>query len=195
MASKTEDNTTLLVIVALGGYLLYKQLSKRAGAQTINMPGIIRPSANAPVVATPSAAALANLPRGIRNNNPGNIKVSNNAWRGKIGNDGTFERFDSAVNGLRAAAILLRTYATQYGLDTVEKIGSRWAPTGSGEAGNASWAGGVSQYSGLGLTTPLNINSQPTMIALLRGIVAQENGAPYRGYYSDAVLAQAIGAM
>lgn len=191
MSRKAEDNTTLIVIIALGGYLLYKQLSSRAQGATL--PGSVRSPSPAPVASLP--APTGNLPRGIRNNNPGNIKVSSNAWRGKIGNDGTFERFDTAVNGLRAAAILIRTYANNYGLNTIAKIGSRWAPTGSGEAGNAGWAGGVSQYSGIGLNTPLNVASQPTMIALLRGIVAQENGAAYRGYYSDAVLAQAIGAM
>ncbi|MCA9329527.1 hypothetical protein KDA11_02695, partial [Candidatus Saccharibacteria bacterium] len=34
-------------------------------------------------------------PRGIRNNNPGNIRISNNQWRGKIpvsqNTDGSFE--------------------------------------------------------------------------------------------------------
>lgn len=50
------------------------------------------------------------LPRGIRNNNPLNIMLSDrNDWRGKIyaNTDGTFEQFKHIVYGLRAAIILI----------------------------------------------------------------------------------------
>lgn len=42
------------------------------------------------------------LPRGIRNNNPLNIKIGND-WKGEVPNtDGTFEQFESMEYGLRA---------------------------------------------------------------------------------------------
>lgn len=51
------------------------------------------------------AVASAILPRGIRNNNPGNIDyspVASQRWRGTVGSDGRFAVFDSAANGVRA---------------------------------------------------------------------------------------------
>lgn len=195
MARKTEDNITLIVIVGLGAYVLYRQFAKRASAATLPVASLPAPVAARPSTGSASPMPSSNLPRGIRNNNPGNIKISGNAWRGKIGNDGTFERFDSPVNGIRAAFVLLRTYMQQYGLNTIAKIGARWAPVGSGEAGNAGWAGGVSQYSSIAANTPLNITNASQMYALMRGIIAQENGARYANYYPASVIQQAYGAM
>ena len=50
-------------------------------------------------------------PRGIRNNNPLNIKLNpKNNWIGKVAEntDGTFEQFRHIVYGIRAAIILIR---------------------------------------------------------------------------------------
>lgn len=72
--------------------------------------------------------------RGIRNNNPGNIKLSNTAWRGKVPNaqntDGTFEQFQDMAHGIRAVYRLLITYANKHKLRTVDEIIDRWAPSG-----------------------------------------------------------------
>lgn len=80
----------------------------------------------------PPATVSGNVPRGIRNNNPGNIKKSASAWVGKVGNDGTFEIFDTAQNGIRAMARLLRTYRNSYGLNTIRGIVARWTSGDSG---------------------------------------------------------------
>jgi len=72
--------------------------------------------------------------RGIRNNNPGNIKLSNTAWQGKVPNDqntdGTFEQFQDMAHGIRAVYRLLITYANKHKLRTVDEIIDRWAPSG-----------------------------------------------------------------
>lgn len=70
------------------------------------------------------------LPRGYRNNNPLNIRISNNSWRGKItpSGDSAFEQFTSMPYGYRAALVTMRTYIKKYGCDTIAKIISRWAP-------------------------------------------------------------------
>ena len=66
-------------------------------------------------------------PRGIRNNNPLNIKWNAaNDWRGQEGADsGGFVIFDSPVNGIRAAARILKNYRAQ-GINTPEGIIKRW---------------------------------------------------------------------
>lgn len=73
---------------------------------------------------------MKNLPRGIRNNNPLNIRRSGQPWRGKIipGTDPEFEQFDCLESGIRAAFIILRTYIKKYRCDTPARIIARWAP-------------------------------------------------------------------
>ena len=69
-------------------------------------------------------------PRGIRNNNPLNIRIGN-VWLGEVkeNTDGEFEQFTSMLYGLRAAIVLLRRYICHYHLNTIAQIVSRWAPS------------------------------------------------------------------
>lgn len=74
------------------------------------------------------------IPRGIRNNNPLNIRKGS-AWRGLAlyQTDTAFCVFTSMVWGLRAAHKLLRNYITGYDgrqkpADTLDAIIRRWAP-------------------------------------------------------------------
>lgn len=68
-------------------------------------------------------------PRGIRNNNPGNIRHSDaNDWQGQVGiDDAGFVIFDSPQNGVRAMTKILKNYAKR-GVVTLEQIISTWAP-------------------------------------------------------------------
>ncbi len=71
------------------------------------------------------------LPRGIRNNNPLNIRRTKNAkWAGMVKEqtDAAFCQFTSMVYGWRAAFMLLRKYYYAYELKTLRDIISRWAP-------------------------------------------------------------------
>lgn len=70
------------------------------------------------------------LPRGIRNNNPLNIRIGN-VWLGEVRKptDREFEQFISMEYGLRAAFVLLRRYIRHYHLNTIEDIVKRWAPS------------------------------------------------------------------
>jgi hypothetical protein len=67
-------------------------------------------------------------PRGLRNNNPLNIRPSADTFQGEIkGNDKSFKTFSSMPYGYRAAFVTLATYNSR-GWNTIEKIISRWAP-------------------------------------------------------------------
>lgn len=74
------------------------------------------------------------LPRGLRNNNPLNIRIGN-TWLGEREHpkDGEFEEFVSLAYGLRAAFIILRRYIRRYHLNTVRLIVERWAPKNENE--------------------------------------------------------------
>ena len=73
-------------------------------------------------------------PRGIRNNNPLNIRKGN-TWKGEITSqtDNAFEQYESMAYGIRAGFIILRNYITGHNgrtrrYNTVDKIIRRWAP-------------------------------------------------------------------
>ena len=70
------------------------------------------------------------LPRGLRNNNPLNIRYTKGAepWQGQVGTDGGFCIFQSMELGYRAAFRLLHTYNVKYRIFTVQEIIYRWAP-------------------------------------------------------------------
>lgn len=70
------------------------------------------------------------MTRGIKNNNPGNIKRSAMKWIGlkKLQSDCTFCQFTDMKYGVRAFFILMRTYRYRYGLKTPSDIIHRYAP-------------------------------------------------------------------
>lgn len=69
------------------------------------------------------------IPRGIRNNNPGNIRHGDK-WKGLSAEqkDSDFCTFDTPEYGIRAMGITLMNYQRKHGLQTVEDIINRWAP-------------------------------------------------------------------
>lgn len=68
--------------------------------------------------------------KGIKNNNPLNIEARpENNWIGKVSNNrGRFEVFTTPIYGIRAAAKLIVNYQDKYGIDTIAKLITRWAP-------------------------------------------------------------------
>jgi len=69
--------------------------------------------------------------RGIRNNNPGNIRITSDKWQGQKpkseSQDKVFVTFYHVDFGLRALCVLLHNYIIM-GYDTPRKIISRYAP-------------------------------------------------------------------
>lgn len=78
------------------------------------------------------------MSRGLRNNNPGNIRLSNTTWQGEIkpSKDKEFCQFRSIEWGYRAMFRTLRTYATKYGCDTIRKMINRYAPSNENHTDN-----------------------------------------------------------
>ena len=69
-------------------------------------------------------------PRGIRNNNPLNIRRTSTQWEGlhPVQADREFCQFIDMKYGYRAAFRLLMKYYRKYGLHNVQAIINRWAP-------------------------------------------------------------------
>lgn len=73
------------------------------------------------------------VPRGIRNNNPLNIRYSKkNKWMGRVveRKDTAFEEFTGMKWGYRAAYLIIYKYMTTYRLYTIFQLCARWAPVG-----------------------------------------------------------------
>lgn len=69
--------------------------------------------------------------RGLRNNNPLNIRYSKKThWLGRVYNksDSDFEEFTSVSYGFRAAYKTLVTYKEKYNINTIEGIVYRFSP-------------------------------------------------------------------
>lgn len=115
------------------------------------------------------------IPRGIRNNNPLNIRVGN-TWLGEVTNptDDEFEQFVHVSFGLRAGFILLKRYINRYKLNTIEKIISRWAP--HNENNTRSYISNVAKKMNISPDTPLLYEDKDTICNLVYEMVYVENG-------------------
>lgn len=122
------------------------------------------------------------LPRGIRNNNPLNIRKGNN-WKGekKVQVDKAFEEFESLQMGLRAGFIILRNYqrlslAPKMRANTIRKIINRWAP--ASENNTLKYIETVAKRSGLNPDELIAYRDKPRMLAVVEAMCFVECGQP-----------------
>ena len=114
--------------------------------------------------------------RGIRNNNPGNIRVSKDQWEGATGDDGAFVTFDTPDSGVRALAKNLMSYGRQ-GYDSIEKIINRWAPPNENDT--QSYINSVVAATGIPATQSLDLSDPDTLSSLAQAISFHETGSRY----------------
>lgn len=181
----------LLLLVGGGGAAAWLAYKGAAGG-AITAPASLAPASSAPPVPASSSSAPANAPRGIRNNNPGNLRpvLGLIPWQGQVAVSDGYSVFSSAVYGIRGIFRNLASYATLHGVKTIRQIGDRWAPKGDGNS-PAAWSANVAGGAGIPQDQPLNFDDAATMAKVARGIVVAENGPSWAGYYSPQVIAQA----
>ena len=130
------------------------------------------------------------LPRGLRNNNPLNIRyVKSNNWLGKIDGEGkqdkAFEEFDSLEHGLRAAYVLLYNYMEKSNLCSINAIISRWAPMN--ENRTDVYINAVCKDVCAKPSDPIKFNDPYTMVELVQAMVKVECGVNIQ--YADIFMA------
>lgn len=118
-------------------------------------------------------------PRGVRNNNPGNIRISPTPWQGKVrGSDLEFETFDTPENGIRALAKVLLSYQDRYGIRTVRAAINRWAPPVENDTN--AYALAVAGALGVDVDDPLDFHREAILLPMVMAIIRHENGQqPY----------------
>jgi len=117
------------------------------------------------------------LPRGIRNNNPGNIEAGAFTQKlpGFIGSDGRFAQFETPEQGVNAMGQLLESYGRR-GHNTLSKIINRWAP--STENNTRAYIQSVASNTGIDPNMPLDLSDPNIKNAVTQAMILHENGMP-----------------
>ncbi|MGJ0629503.1 hypothetical protein [Xenorhabdus bovienii] len=141
------------------------------------------------------------LPRGIRNNNPGNLEMGS-PWQGltKRPQDARFCSFVNATFGIRALAVTLITYhdkrkaANGSRIDTVREVIERWAP--SIENHTERYVQFVSKAIGVYPEQNIDLHDYDTIRPMVEAIIRQENGQgkfkTLNSWYSREVIDEGL---
>lgn len=125
------------------------------------------------------------LPRGIRNNNPGNLRHGEK-WQGMATEqtDKAFITFVSPEYGIRAMVKLFATYRDRYGLTSIRDIITRYAP--ATENNTEAYISAVAKEIGMAKDGNVGPDDMPAFIA---AVIRHENG---QQPYSAATIAAGI---
>ena len=127
------------------------------------------------------------LPRGLRLNNPGNIRPGAGFF-GEIGDDGGYAEFDSDAAGIRAIQRLLKTYGNQHGINTLRGLANRYAPPSDNNPTD-NYVDFLSQQTGIDPDEPINLAERGSEI--IPAIIGFEQG---QQPFSQEMINKAIGA-
>jgi len=117
-------------------------------------------------------------PRGIRNNNPGNIENNGINWNGLSSQqtDSRFYQFESPEYGIRAMARILNNYQTLYGISTIRGLVDRWAPPNENDT--ESYITHVAKAAGVGPDQVIDVAQH--LDKIIPVMIKHENGKqPY----------------
>lgn len=121
------------------------------------------------------------LPRGVRNNNPLNIRESkgdSTQWKGEalLDTDKAFEEFKNPAFGFRAGARVLRSYARQ-GFQTLSEMINRFAPDHENDTNH--YINFVSEQTGIAPNQRVNVDNNDELAKLLHAMSRMEVGSYY----------------
>ena len=116
------------------------------------------------------------ISRGLRNNNPGNIRLGSFRYKGEKSksSDAAFRQFESIEWGYRAMFVLLHTYATKRGCHTLRQMINRYAPPT--ENFTEGYIRRVVYATHLSPDEPISTTDGATMTAIVAAMSEVENG-------------------
>ena len=116
------------------------------------------------------------MSRGLRNNNPGNIRRSRVRYKGEVrpSRDPDFKEFSTMAYGYRAVFVLLDTYRSRYGLTTIRQMLNRYAPPT--ENFTEGYVRFVADSSGVMPDEVVDTRSEKDMIPIVAAMSKIENG-------------------
>ena len=132
------------------------------------------------------------LPRGLRNNNPGNLVKTSIPWEGKVplskNTDTRFEQFIELRYGIRAKMRDLITDINK-GNNTITSLITEFAP--EFENNTAAYIATVVKMTGLTAFSRIELTEE-TLISLCKAISLVENGTGFTKYVTDQDYKDAI---
>ena len=117
-------------------------------------------------------------PRGLRNNNPGNIRITKDKWQGlkPVQEDKEFSQFTEMKWGYRALIRTLQNYRRRHGCQTIADFISRWAPPSENNTGG--YISRVCKEMQVPNSFVPDVDDKATMCAFAAAISQVENGVP-----------------
>ncbi|TFZ46118.1 structural protein P5 [Stenotrophomonas maltophilia] len=131
------------------------------------------------------------IPRGVRNNNPGNIDRSSVVWQGEDRSTEALQRerrfcvFLTPQAGFRALGKTLLTYQRKHGLRTVKEIINRWAPPIENDT--TAYVQEVAKAVGVSPSEVVRLDTPVTLERLATAIAKHENGGLF--WRRDVIVA------
>lgn len=108
--------------------------------------------------------------------NPLNIKVFGNNWSGMVGQDARGHAiFETPQDGICAAAKILKTYSSKYGINTVDGIVDRFCAASDGVT--RAYISNVCKAMGVNPGDALDVKDPQVMTKLISAMMRQEIGA------------------
>lgn len=123
------------------------------------------------------------LPRGLRNNNPGNLRPGE-PWKGIIGTDDNYLVFENIGYGIRAMGTDIANDIRIKRLVTIQQLINEFAPPSDSNPTSA-YISAVSKATGFSSNQRLP-ETQDTIFRLLRAMINFELGGAYAGYITDS---------
>lgn len=116
------------------------------------------------------------IPRGIRNCNPGNLRLSKDKWQGlrAVQTDKEFFQFETMAYGYRALIRTLQNYRKLHKCQTITDFISRYAP--KIENNTAGYIQRVCREMQVPTTYVPDVNDKATMCNFAAAISQVENG-------------------
>lgn len=115
------------------------------------------------------------MSRGLRNNNPGNIRLSATRYKGEVESaDRAFKSFETAAWGYRAIFMLLHTYQVRHRLNTLRQMIGRYAPPSENDTD--AYLEFVTRRTGIAADERVDTLSRLHMVPVAGAISRMENG-------------------
>lgn len=132
------------------------------------------------------------VPRGVRNNNPFNMRKNPaDKWQGLSAEqtDPDFCVFDSSVLGIRAGMRNLIAAQDKHNRRNVNDIIKAYAPSSENDTG--AYIAAVAAYMGVKSYDVLDMHSYSDLRSLSEAIIGHENGGKWSDWYTEAQMVKA----
>lgn len=130
---------------------------------------------------------VSKMPKGMRNNNPGNVVDISGGWLGQTGTDGRFAIFDSMAWGIRAYLHNFYSSVEKHNTKTLTEYINRYAPPSENDT--SRYINTISRQTGIDANAPMPTD-RDTVTKIMRAQFNVELGKEYADMITDADISE-----